>query len=100
MIHIGAWEIGADEVPRRMVDDREYLESQLETWIERDPSLLSGEIRWVSRQLTLPDRSRLDLLGLTRNNEWVIAELKAGPVSGGAVEQAVHYCSLTSSGVS
>ncbi len=91
MTHLGAWEVGADDVPQRMADDRVFLERNLEDWIQRDPSLLGGDIRWVARQLTLPDQSRLDLLGLTRDNEWVIAELKAGAVGGGAVEQALHY---------
>jgi len=88
---LGAWEIGASGTPERMFDDREYLERHLEDWIQRDPSLLGGDIRWVARQLTLPDGTRLDLLGLTRDNEWVIVELKAGAVGGGAVEQALHY---------
>jgi hypothetical protein len=91
MTHIGAWEIGDRDVPSRMPEDREFLEKHLEGWIERDPSLLGGDIRWVSRQLVLPDGSRLDLLGLTKDNTWVIAELKAGQVDVSTVLQAIHY---------
>jgi endonuclease NucS-like protein len=91
MTHIGAWEIADGETPRRMPEDREFLERHLEAWIERDPSLLGGDIRWVSRQLVLPDGSRLDLLGLTKDNTWVIAELKAGQVNTSTVLQAMHY---------
>jgi hypothetical protein len=91
MTSIGAWEIGTDDVPRRMAGDREFLERHLESWIERDPSLLGGDIRWVARQLHLSDGSVLDLLGLTKDNTWVIAELKRGLVGTGTVLQAMHY---------
>lgn len=91
MTHIGVWEIGDDDAPRRLSVDREFLEKHLETWIERDPSLLGGDVRWVSRQLTLLDGSRLDLLGLTKDGTWVIVELKAGPVGVDTIRQALHY---------
>jgi hypothetical protein len=45
MTHIGAWAIGDGDVPKRMDADREFLERHLEGWIERDPSLLGGDIR-------------------------------------------------------
>jgi hypothetical protein len=48
-------------------------------------------VRWVSRQLVLPDLSRLDLLGLTNDGTWVIAELRRGVISTGVVLQALHY---------
>jgi hypothetical protein len=88
---IAAWEIGRDDEPRRIPADRDFLEKHLEEWIERDPSLLAGDVHWAARQLTLPDRSRLDLLGLSIDGTWVIAELKPGPPEGGAVNQALHY---------
>lgn len=91
MTQIGAWEIDDGDVPRRLSGDREFLERHLENWIERDPSLLGGDIQWVARQLTLPDGSRLDLLGLTRDATWVIAELKVGPLRTSTVLQALHY---------
>jgi RecB family endonuclease NucS len=89
--YIAAWEIGDGDVPTRMAEEREFLEKHLEGWIEHEPSLLGGDIRWVSRQLVLPDGSRLDLLGLTKDNTWVIAELKAGQVDASTVLQAMHY---------
>ena len=91
MTRIGVWELGDEDAPRRMADDREFLEKHLETWIQRDPSLLGGDIQWVARQLVLPDGSRLDLLGLTKDNTCVIAELKAGQVGAVTILQALHY---------
>jgi hypothetical protein len=91
LAHIAAWEIGSDEVPRRIPSDREFLEKHLEGWIERDPSLLASDVQWASRQLTLPDGSRLDLLGLSKDKTWVVVELKGGPPGAGAVDQVLHY---------
>jgi hypothetical protein len=90
MLQVGAWAIEAD-TPQRLDRDRAFLEAHLEDWIERDPSLLSSSIRWVARQLGLPDTSRLDLLGLTQDGTWVIVELKAGSVDSATVRQVLHY---------
>lgn len=90
-VQFGGWGIGPDEKPRRLDVDREFLEKHLESWIENDPTLLANDVRWVSRQLTLPDASRLDLLGLTKDGTWVVAELKAGSVDTATVLQALHY---------
>lgn len=91
MAEIGAWVIRDESAPERLVPDRDFLEKHLENWIQDDPTLLSPDIRWVCRQLHLPDRSILDLLGLTKDGTWVIAELKAGSVDAGTVRQAFHY---------
>jgi hypothetical protein len=91
MTQTGAWEIDPDDQPSRLTTDREFLERHLETWIEREPSLLGSDIRWVARQLYLPDGSILDLLGVAADGTWVIAELKSGAVGTGAVLQAMHY---------
>lgn len=91
MAGLGAWDIGDDGIPKRLEADRSLLESKLEAWIEADPSILDGIVKWVSRQLILPDRSRLDLLGLSPEGTWVIAELKAGAPTADAVRQALHY---------
>ena len=91
MPEIGAWVVSEEGAPERLVPDRDFLEKHLENWIQDDPTLLSPDIRWVCRQLHLPDRSILDLLGLTKDGTWVIAELKAGSVDAGTVRQAFHY---------
>ncbi len=91
MSRLGAWLIDSDGQPKRLATNAGLLERHLENWIETNPSLLDGDIRWVSRQLKLPDLSQLDLLGLSRDGTWVIAELKAGPPSASAVRQALHY---------
>ena len=73
-----------------MAADRDFLEKHLENWIKNDPTLLGGDVRWVSQQLSLPGY-RLDLLGLTKDQRWVIAELKAGHVGPETVLQSLGY---------
>lgn len=51
-------------------------------------------MRWVARQLRLLDNTRLDLLGLTPDDEWVVIELKRGPVDASTLTQALHYALL------
>ncbi len=65
-------------------------EAQLEAWLCADPSLAMQGIRWVAQQMVLPDRSRLDLLGIV-GDDWVIAELKQGSVNRATLAQALHY---------
>ena len=91
MAEIGAWMISDGTAPERLIADRDFLEKHLENWIQDDPTLLSPDIRWLCRQLYLPDGSILDLLGLTKQRTWVIAELKAGSVDASTVRQAFHY---------
>ncbi|MGB3411192.1 MAG: hypothetical protein WBA45_08330 [Microthrixaceae bacterium] len=91
MAGIGGWHISLDGSPVRLDPNRSLLEARLEGWIEADPTIIDSQVRWVSRQLVLPDRSRLDLLGLSPDGTWVIVELKAGSPGPDAVRQAIHY---------
>ena len=91
MGRLGAWNVLSEGTPQKLVAATGILEAKLESWIEAEPSMLGSNVRWISRQLVLPDRSRLDLLGLTPDGTWVIAELKAGAPDGNAVRQALHY---------
>jgi hypothetical protein len=89
MSNLAIWAVTAD-TPTRL-PGFDALEKQLETWVERDGGLVLEGVRWVGRQFSLPSRGRLDLLGITREGEWVIAELKAGAVDLKTLHQALGY---------
>ena len=89
MPKLALWGIDNDKPTR--LPDQGFLEKHLETWIENDGSLVLEGIRWVGRQRKLPGGGILDLLGLTPEGEWVVAELKAGPVNIAALNQAFGY---------
>jgi hypothetical protein len=89
-VRVALWTIANGE-PRRLEQRRDFLEVDLEDWIERHPELTVDGMDWVGRQIVLPDRSRLDLVGVTREGQLVIAELKRGTVDVGTLTQAIHY---------
>lgn len=92
-VPVALWSIPTSDgqSPRRLEQRRDFVEAHLETWVEDDPSLVMDGLSWVGRQVVLPDRSRLDLVGLTHEGELVVAELKAGAVGIATLSQALHY---------
>lgn len=89
-MEVALWAV-VDGQPRRIEARRQFLEVDLETWIERHPELVMDRMTWVGRQVVLPDRYRLDLVGVTREGELVIAELKRGYIDVATLTQAMHY---------
>ncbi len=89
-MQVAIWSI-TDGQPVRLEQRREFLEVDLETWIERHPDLAMEGMSWVGRQIVLPDRSRLDLVGVSREGALVIAELKRAHLGVWALTQAMHY---------
>jgi hypothetical protein len=89
-VQVALWSI-SDDQPVKLEARRDFLEVDLESWIERHPDLAMEGLRWVGRQTVLPDRSRLDLVGVSREGALVIAELKRGHLGVWALTQAMHY---------
>ncbi len=94
-MQVAIWSMSAGQ-PVRLEQRRPFLEVDLETWLERHPDLAMEGMRWVGRQIVLPDRSRLDLVGLSREGALVIAELKRGHLGVWALTQALHYLLMIS----
>jgi hypothetical protein len=89
-VPVALWSVSGDK-PVRVHQHTEYIEKNLEEWIQREPSLVMDGLRWVARQPVLPDRSRADLIGVTREGALVVAELKRDFVGIGTLAQALHY---------
>ena len=95
-MEVALWSV-VDGQPRRVEARRQFLEIDFETWIEQHPGLVMDGMTWVGRQVILPDRYRLDLVGVTREGELVAAELKRGHVDIATLLEAMHYLlSITS----
>ena len=88
-MEFGIWKV-ADGEPQRYQRGLILLESLLEDWIERDPSLLSAGLSIVGRQVNV-SAGRLDLLGLDPVGNWVIIEIKRGEVRRDTITQAIDY---------
>ena len=91
MPSIGLWHIengGPSKARRSDID----LEAYLESWIERDPSLLQEGLTILNRQMTV-EGGRLDLLALDIQGRWTVIEVKAGYLYRETVAQALDYAS-------
>ncbi len=69
----------------------------IQEWIDSTPEILGEELLIISKELFLPSGKRMDLLGIDKDGNIVIIELKRDD-SGSAVEwQAIKYASYCSS---
>jgi hypothetical protein len=66
-------------------------EQRLEDWIATDPSILGMEIAIVGRQVQTPFGGRIDLLGLDREANCVVLELKRSRTPREVVAQLLDY---------
>jgi hypothetical protein len=69
------------------------LEERLETWIEKDVSLISDGILIVGRQVETSYGGVIDLLGMDRNGDLVILELKRDKTPREITAQILDYAS-------
>jgi Endonuclease NucS len=89
------WENRAEclvELPKQKLDQ----EARLETWIEKDSSLLGLDVLIVGRQVQTPYGGRIDLLALDQEGDIVIIELKRDKTPREVVAQVLDYASWVS----
>ncbi len=70
-----------------------HLESDLESWIAKDPNILGDNLLVIDRQLPVEGVGRLDLLCIDSTGTLVIVELKRDQTPREAVAQALDYAS-------
>lgn len=68
-------------------------EERLENWLANDPSLLGIDVLVIGRQVVTDHGGRIDLLGLDRDGNCVIIELKRGRTPRDLVAQLLDYAS-------
>jgi len=66
-------------------------EARLESWLSADPALLGLDVLLVGRQVVTAYGGRIDLLGLDRDANCVILELKRGRTPRDIVAQLLDY---------
>ncbi|MEY2508680.1 MAG: hypothetical protein QOH01_3009 [Verrucomicrobiota bacterium] len=68
-------------------------EQRLEEWVAQDPTLLDLGILLIGRQVVTSNRGRIDLLGIDRNANLVVLEMKRDRTPREIVAQALDYAS-------
>lgn len=72
---------------------RPKTEETLEDWIEKDPTILGLDILLISRQCSTSFGKRIDLLGIDREGNLTIIELKRDQTPRDVVAQTLDYAS-------
>ncbi|MGE6366908.1 endonuclease NucS domain-containing protein [Bacillus paramycoides] len=73
----------------------QILERDIEKFIISNPTILSENYTIEKSQHIFSDESRLDLLLRdTTNNEFIVVEIKKGPIDRNALNQIKHYIKL------
>ncbi len=68
-------------------------EAQIEDWVANDPSILGLDVLIFGRQVSTAHGGRIDLLGLNRDGDVMIIELKRDKTPREVVAQALDYAS-------
>lgn len=92
-LNMKLWRIKSDgslaDVERKVLDS----ETRLEDWIAKDSSLLAIELLLIGRQVTNPYGGRIDLLGIDRQGDISIIELKRDRTPRDVIAQILDYAS-------
>ena len=93
------WQINENDKPIEMDTesfDVSNLEERLESWIERNPSILGEELLIINRQYPLPNGEKVDLLAIDAEGNLAIIELKRDKGRREAIAQVLDYEALLS----
>jgi hypothetical protein len=83
------WDVSTNQ-PQRVERTFLDLESNLEEWIEKEPSILEEGLLIVARQFQV-DSGRIDLLGINALGNWVVIEIKREKIHRETIAQAIDY---------
>ena len=91
---IKLWKIDEADKPFE-VDTESFdvsnLEERLESWIERNPTILGEKLLIIDRQHSLPNKETIDLLAVDTEGKVVIIELKRKKTSREVIAQVLDY---------
>ena len=87
------WAIQPGEVLQPVPTAKLDLETRLESWIARDPSILGPDLLLIGRQVETAYGGFIDLLALDRDADVVLIELKRNQTPREVTAQALDYAS-------
>jgi hypothetical protein len=91
-IEMKLWKVEGDAL-KPVSDAALDQEQRLETWIDKDPTILGLDLVVIGRQVPTEHGGRIDLLAMDRQGSSVIVELKRGRTPREVVAQILDYAS-------
>ena len=98
---ISSWEIIDGKLKRietSLVQEGKTESYDLEEWIISNPEILGEDITVIGRQINTSS-GPLDLLGIDRNGNMVIIELKRDKLPREVLAQAIDYAAVLLNGI-
>lgn len=86
------WEVQGQNLTEVM-SGKLGLEEHLEEWLENDISIISEDLLVIGRQVGTAFGKAIDLLGLNRNGDIVVVELKKDKTQREVIAQILEYAS-------
>ena len=91
-INMNLWKIEGDEL-KDIKQTKLDFETRLESWIEKDSSIVDTDILIIGRQVITDHGGRIDLLGIDQQGNLIILELKRDKTPRDVVAQILDYAS-------
>ena len=89
-LEMGMWRVDGDD-PRRLAPSSMPLESKLEDYLAKDPSLLGDQLLVIGRQVRTPYNKYIDLLAMDIDGNLHVLELKRDRTPRDVVAQLLDY---------
>jgi hypothetical protein len=90
---VNVWEIIGGDTLKEIHKSRLDLEERLESWLEKDVSIISNDLLVIGRQLETDFGGVIDLLCVDYNGDIVIVELKRDKTPREITAQTLDYAS-------
>jgi len=92
-LNMKLWRVAEDGSLKDVKPTLIIAEHRLEEWIAKDPAILGLELLIIGRQVTTQFGGRIDLLGIDRQGDLSIIELKRDRTPRDVVAQVLDYAS-------
>ena len=84
-ISMSLWSIGKDRSLKSVSKSKLNFENDLENWIIKDPTILDLDLMILGRQVHTDHSGYIDILGLNKDGDLVVLELKRNNKTWGQV---------------
>jgi hypothetical protein len=95
-ISMSLWSIGKDRSLKSVSKSKLNFENDLENWIIKDPTILDLDLMILAWQVHTDYGGYIDILGLNKDGDLVVVELKRNKTPRDVIAQCLDYASWVS----